>query len=162
MSASMALHPTEDLTSDAYAYRWLFPRDGERLFPGLLALVLAGIAIARRRPGSLFPAVALVVMVLLSLGPRLELGQGTLALPYAWLYAIPPFDGMRHPYTCAWACSCSRGWPPSAGRGSPGGVPWAGPRRPLAVADAEPAARRAGHPSGKPRRTSCCGPGRRP
>ena len=101
MSATMAFHPAQDLTSDAYAYRWLSPREGERLFPGVLVLVLGAIAVARRRPGALFYGAALLVMLLLSLGPRLELGRWTVDLPYKWLYAIPPFDGMRHPYTFA-------------------------------------------------------------
>ena len=101
MSAAMALHPTQDLTSDSYAYRWLSPREGERLFPGVLALALGAIAVARRRPGTLFYGAALAVMLVLSLGPRLELAGWTVDLPYRWLYAIPPFDGMRHPYTFA-------------------------------------------------------------
>jgi len=101
MSATMAFHPARDLTSDAYVYRWLSPREGERLFPGLLALGLAAVAVARRRPGTLFYGTAFVVMLLLSVGPRLELFGRTIDLPYKWLFAIPPFDGMRHPYTFA-------------------------------------------------------------
>jgi hypothetical protein len=101
MSAAMAFHPTQDLTSDTYAYRWLSPREGERLFPGVLALVLAAVAVVRRRPGTLFYGVAFLVMLLLSFGPRLELDGRTVDLPYKWLFAIPPFDGMRHPYTFA-------------------------------------------------------------
>ena len=101
MSATMAWHPTQDLTSDAYAYRWLSPREGERLFPGLLALGLAAVAVARRRPGTRLYGTALAVMLLLSLGPRLEVGGRSVDLPYKWLFAIPPFDGMRHPYTFA-------------------------------------------------------------
>ena len=101
MSAAMAFHPSRDLTSDAYAYRWLSPREGERLFPGVLALALGVVAVVRRRRGSLFYGAALVVMLLLSLGPRLELAGRTFDLPYKWLFSIPPFDGMRHPYTFA-------------------------------------------------------------
>jgi len=101
MSATMAFHPTQDLTSDAYAYRWLSPREGERLFPGLLALALAAVAVARRRPGTLFHGVSFLVMLLLSFGPRLEMDGWSVDLPYRWLFAIPPFDGMRHPYTFA-------------------------------------------------------------
>jgi hypothetical protein len=101
MSSTMAFHPTQDLTSDAYAYRWLSPREGERLFPGLLALGLAAVAVARRRPGTLLYGAAFVVMLVLSLGPRLELDGRSVPLPYRWLFAIPPFDGMRHPYTFA-------------------------------------------------------------
>ena len=101
MSATMAFHPTADLTSDAYAYRWLSPREGERLFPGVLALALGAAAVARRRPGTLFYGAAFLVMLVLSLGPRLEIAGRAVDLPYKWLYAIPPFDGMRHPYTFA-------------------------------------------------------------
>lgn len=101
MSATMAFHPSPDLTSDAYAYRWLSPREGERLFPGVLALVLGAAAVVRRRPGTLFYGAAFLVMLLLSLGPRLEIAGRAFDLPYKWLYAIPPFDGMRHPYTFA-------------------------------------------------------------
>jgi hypothetical protein len=101
MSATMAFHPTADLTSDAYAYRWLSAREGERLFPGALALALAAAAVARRRPGTLFYGAAFLVMLILSLGPRLEIAGRAVDLPYKWLYAIPPFDGMRHPYTFA-------------------------------------------------------------
>jgi hypothetical protein len=101
MSAAMAFHPSQDLTSDAYPYRWISPREGERLFPGVLALVLGAAAVARRRPGTLFYGSALVVMLLLSLGPRLELAGRSFDLPYKWLHPIPPFDGMRHPYTFA-------------------------------------------------------------
>jgi hypothetical protein len=101
MSAAMAWHPTQDLTSDAYAYRGLSPREGERLFPGLLAIALGALAVARRRAGSLFYGTAAAVMLLLSLGPRLEVAGRTFDLPYKWLFSIPPFDGMRHPYTFA-------------------------------------------------------------
>ena len=129
MSASMAFHPGEDLTSDAYAYRWLSAREGERLFPGLLALGLGAVAVARRRPGALFYGAAFLVLVLLSLGPRLEVGEGSVPLPYRWLFAVPPFDGMRHPYTFAavalfvLAVLAALGWSGSrlAAR------PWAGP-----------------------------------
>jgi hypothetical protein len=101
MSAAMAFHPSRDLTSDTYAYRWWSPREGERLFPGALALVLGALAVARGRRGTLFYGAAFVVMLLLSLGPRLALAGRTVDLPYTWLYAVPPFDGMRHPYTFA-------------------------------------------------------------
>jgi hypothetical protein len=101
MSAAMAFHPAQDLTSDTYAYRWLSPREGERLFPGVLALALGAVAVARRRRGTLFYGTALAVMLLLSLGPRLEVAGRTFELPYKWLFSIPPFDGMRHPYTFA-------------------------------------------------------------
>jgi hypothetical protein len=129
MSAAMAFHPTEDLTSDAYAYRWFAPREGERLFPGLLALVLAAIAVSRRRPGALFFGAALVVMLLLSLGPRLELDGHAVPLPYAWLYAVPPFDGMRHPYSFAAVATFLLAVLAALGYASLGWAarPWAGP-----------------------------------
>ncbi len=101
MSAAMAFRPSADLTSDAYAYRGLSPREGERLFPGVLALALGALAVGRRRPGTLLFGTAFVVMLLLSLGPRLDVAGRTFDLPYKWLFSIPPFDGMRHPYTFA-------------------------------------------------------------
>jgi hypothetical protein len=73
----------------------------ERLFPGLLTLGLAGVAIARRRPHAAFYAAAAFVLVAVSFGPTLELGAVTVPLPYGWLLSVPPLDGMRHPYTFA-------------------------------------------------------------
>jgi len=100
-SLATSFHPGRDLTSRSYIYRGVLGNQGERLFPGVLALVLGGYALWRRRPESAFLAAAGGVLLLVSLGPRLELGGRTVALPYDWLFDVPPFDSMRHPFTFA-------------------------------------------------------------
>lgn len=101
LSARMAFDPARDLGSRAHVYGPWLGREGERLFPGLLTLLLAPLALTRRRPGARFLAGAAGVLLVLSLGPEIELGSRTLALPYRALFAVPPLDGMRHPYTFA-------------------------------------------------------------
>ena len=101
MSVKMAFHPSRDLTSWAYVYLGLLGGDGEVLFPGLLPLVLAGVAVARRGREAWFYAAGAAVLVVLSLGPEVTLGSWTLPMPYRWLSAVPPFDSMRHPFTFA-------------------------------------------------------------
>jgi hypothetical protein len=101
MSEQMAFQPTRDLTSYGLLYRGLLGSEGERLFPGLLSLALAAAALARRRPGSGFYTASAGAFLLLSLGPQLEMGAASVALPYRWLFALPPLDAMRHPYTFA-------------------------------------------------------------
>jgi hypothetical protein len=101
LSVRMAFDPTRDLTSHGSLYGAVLGREGERLFPGLLCLGLAAVALWRRRPyvGTLlFPA---LVLLLLSLGPRWHLFGSEVSLPYAALFALPPLDSMRHPYTFA-------------------------------------------------------------
>jgi hypothetical protein len=101
LSARMAFDPARDLGSRAYVYRAWLGREGEQLFPGLLALALAPLALTRRRPGAVFHASALGVLLVLSLGPQVDLGGQVFTLPYRALFAVPPLDGMRHPYTFA-------------------------------------------------------------
>lgn len=101
MSVGMAFLPERDLTSTGYLYGRLLGTGGERLFPGLLTLALAGVALWRRRPETAFYAGAALVLLILSLGPYLELPGWKLPLPYLWLLKVPPFDSMRHPYTFA-------------------------------------------------------------
>lgn len=101
MSVSMAFRPGIDISSDTYLYRHLFPRDGERLFPGALTLGLGLIAVVRRVKGAGFYALAALVLLVFSLGPTFQLWGATLPLPYRWLFSVPPFDSMRHPYTFA-------------------------------------------------------------
>lgn len=101
MSAKMAFHPSRDLTSWAHVYIGLIGGDGEVLFPGLLPLVLGGIAVWRRDRRAWFFAAGAAVLVVLSLGPEVTLGSWTLPMPYQWLFALPPFDSMRHPFTFA-------------------------------------------------------------
>jgi hypothetical protein len=98
---SLAFQPARDLTSGAYAYAPLRGSKGQRLFPGLLILALATAGLARRREGSGYYAVATGALLLISLGPRLQVGGIGVPLPYRWLLAVPPFDAMRHPYTFA-------------------------------------------------------------
>jgi hypothetical protein len=105
MSMHMAFDPRRDLTSQGLIYgRVLSPTgnpESERLFPGLLTLALAAVAVARRRPASGLLLVTVGVLLVLSLGPALRLGERQVPLPYQWLFALPPFDSMRHPYTFA-------------------------------------------------------------
>lgn len=101
LSARMAFRPARDLGSRSFVYAPLVGARGERLFPGLLALGLAGLALARRRPESGFYAAATGLLLLVSLGPGLELGGHQLPLPYAALFGLGPLDSMRHPYTFA-------------------------------------------------------------
>jgi hypothetical protein len=103
LSEQMAFRPAHDLTSHTFLYRgWIGDAPGtEHLFPGLLALVLAGVAVAQRRPPGPFYVALVGVLLLMSLGPRLEIAGQSLPLPYAAVFAIPPLDAMRHPYTFA-------------------------------------------------------------
>jgi len=101
MSRKMSLHPHEDLSSRAYVYRDWLGSSGEQLFPGLLALGLAGYAVARRRPRTGAYLTATVVLLGLSLGPDVALAGQRIPLPYAALFRIPPLDSMRHPFTFA-------------------------------------------------------------
>jgi hypothetical protein len=101
MSVAMAFHPTRDLTSWAHLYIDVMGGDGEVLFPGVLPLVLGGIAVWRRGRAAGFYAAGAAVLVILSLGPEARVGPWTLSMPYAWLSAVPPFDSMRHPFTFA-------------------------------------------------------------
>ncbi|HEY3119076.1 MAG TPA: hypothetical protein VGL15_00515 [Vicinamibacteria bacterium] len=101
MSISMAFQPAHDLGSYGYLYRRILGAGGERLFPGLLTLVLAFVALRRRQPEARFYAIAAAVLTVVSLGPYLQLGPFDLPLPYRLLYALPAFESMRHPYTFA-------------------------------------------------------------
>lgn len=101
MSLSMSFQPERDLTSAGYLYGRVLGPGGERLFPGLLTLVLAAIALRRRRPETAFYAGAAVVFLVLSLGPYLEMPGRKVPLPYLWLLNVPSFESMRHPYTFA-------------------------------------------------------------
>jgi hypothetical protein len=100
-SQTMAFDPTEDLGSRAFVYRGLLGTQGQGLFPGILCLALAGLALLRKRPHSgLYLALTLTLLVL-SLGPRLSIAGISVPLPYRAVFAIPPLDSMRHPYTFA-------------------------------------------------------------
>jgi hypothetical protein len=105
-SAGEAFRPSIDLTSASYVDRFLTRSaavrvKGKRLFPGFLALALGVVAVLRRRPHAGFLAAAAAVLVVVSLGPRVALFGRELALPYDWIFKIPPLDSMQHPYTFA-------------------------------------------------------------
>lgn len=129
MSVKMSFQPSRDLTSWSHVYIGALGGDGEVLFPGLLPLVLGAVALRRRRRVAWFYAAAAAVLVVLSLGPELSVGSRTLALPYRWLAALPPFDSMRHPFTFAsvalflLAVLAGLGW----SRLGLAAKPWAGP-----------------------------------
>jgi hypothetical protein len=101
MSSKMAFQPSRDLTSWAHVYIDIIGGDGEVLFPGLLPLVLGGVAVWRRGRAAWFYAAAAGVLIVLSLGPEIAIGPWTVWMPYRWLSALPPFDSMRHPFTFA-------------------------------------------------------------
>lgn len=101
MSRNMAFQPDRDLSSQGYLYGSVLGAEGERLFPGLLAIGLAAAGLVRRRPHAGFYAAATAGLLVVSLGPELRAGGVSLPLPYAALFAIPPLDSMRHPYTFA-------------------------------------------------------------
>jgi hypothetical protein len=129
MSVKMAFHPSRDLTSRAHVYIGLLGGDGEALFPGLLPLVLGGVAVLRRGREAWFYAAGAAVLMVLSLGPEVTLGSWRMSMPYQWLFALPPFDSMRHPFTFAsvalflLAVLAGLGW----ARLGLAGKPWAGP-----------------------------------
>ena len=101
MSLSMSFQPERDLTSAGYLYGRVLGSGGERLFPGLVTLVLAAVALRRRRPETAFYGGAALVFLVLSLGPYLEMPGRKVPLPYLWLLKVPSFESMRHPYTFA-------------------------------------------------------------
>lgn len=129
MAVAMSFHPTRDVTSWAHAYIGILGGEGERLFPGLLPLALALVALRRRDRTTWFYAGAAMVLVVLALGPELHLWSLTAPMPYRWLAAIPPFDNMRHPFTFAsvalflLAVLAGIGW----SRLALAAKPWAGP-----------------------------------
>jgi len=100
MSVQMAFQPGKDLRSTSYVYGRVLGSE-EGLFPGLLILGLVPVALYRGgRPARYF-ATSAAVLILLSLGPQLTMFGYSLPLPYRWLFDIPPFDSMRHPFTFA-------------------------------------------------------------
>jgi hypothetical protein len=101
MSERMSFTPSRDLGHDGYIYRQWLLSGGEQLFPGMLALTLGCVALVRRRRDSGFYALVAGVCVVVALGPSLRMGSFALPLPYSLLHKVPPFDGMRHPFTFA-------------------------------------------------------------
>jgi hypothetical protein len=128
MSVQMAFQPARDLRSTGYVYgRILGIQEG--LFPGLIILALVPVALRRGGRTVWCLATAAAVLVLLSLGPQLDVFGRVLPLPYRWLFDIPPFDSMRHPFTFAavalmlLAVLAGIGWSSL----SLAAKPWAGP-----------------------------------
>ena len=85
-------------------------RSEKALFPGVLAMIFGGVgffATRRKKKSDREPvqrvarAFFLVLTIfgfVLSLGPRLELGEATIFLPYGFLYRhVPGFQGLRVP-----------------------------------------------------------------
>jgi hypothetical protein len=96
--------------NDAPHWRWLprQERSEKALFPGAVALVLAGAGMVagyrmsrdrrERRVMWTFCLVVSAAAVVLSLGPEIRVGERALGLPYRFLYRhVPGFDGMRVP-----------------------------------------------------------------
>ena len=128
MSVEMAFQPGRDLRSTGYLYGEILGAQ-EGVFPGLLLLALVVVALRRGGRAAYAYATAAAVLVILSLGPQLTIGGRVVALPYRWLFAVPPFDSMRHPFTFAAVALMLLGV--LAGMGWSGlrlaSKPWAGP-----------------------------------
>ena len=91
-------------------WRWLprQERSEKALFPGFVALVLAGLGLYYGRKATrgdplsrtmwIFFVGLSAIAVILSLGPELRLGERVVTLPYQFLYRhVPGFNGMRAP-----------------------------------------------------------------
>ena len=100
-SVQQAFHPPEDLQSDAYVYRSVLGNEGQRLFPGVACLLLASYACLRRAPAWGVYVTGALALLLLSLGPELDLAGRKVLLPYAALFAVRPFNALMHPYSFA-------------------------------------------------------------
>ena len=88
-------------------------RSEKALFPGMLALLLGGVGYFGSRRSKIstqgnedplhrvmrsFFLILLISGFILSLGPRLEIGETTIFLPYRFLYrSVPGFQGLRVP-----------------------------------------------------------------
>lgn len=131
MSRNMALQLPRDLSSHGFLYGSVLGSEGERLFPGLLSMILAGLALTRRRPHAGFYATASTLLLVVSLGPEVRLDDTSIPLPYRALFAIPPLDSMRHPYTFAAVATMTLSVQAGIGLAALQARSWAGP---LAIA----------------------------
>ena len=86
------------LTRDAYLERRAYASAGFVSYLGVVPLALAGLALARRRPGSALWAGVFLASLLLALGahPRFD-GRllEDVTLPFAWLEALPLLGVLR-------------------------------------------------------------------
>jgi hypothetical protein len=101
LSVDLAFQPLRDLGSHGYLWGSILGHGGERMFPGLLAPVLAAVAVVRRVRHAAFYVASALLLAVLALGPELEVAGRRVWLPYRLLFALPPLDSMRHPYTFA-------------------------------------------------------------
>ncbi|MCB0175337.1 MAG: hypothetical protein KDJ97_32845 [Anaerolineae bacterium] len=79
----------------------LASKPGQRLFPGLVLIILAGVGLAGRGPQRVkaYLVVATILALLLSLGLRLRMGD---LQPYQWVRAyLPGFEQLRSPFRLA-------------------------------------------------------------
>jgi hypothetical protein len=101
-SVEQAFQPRRDLTSATYLYGPILGTRGQRLFPGIACLLLAAFGLIRRpNTWQLFLIVSIVLLLMISLGPSLEIGDSKIDAPYALLFRVPHFNAMLHPYTFA-------------------------------------------------------------
>jgi hypothetical protein len=90
------------LRSRSLLWRWLLRSPGRPLFPGLVALAFASIAVVRRwDPLTRLLLLLAAFFLLLSLGPELRFkGQSLFSLPFRPLFEhLPLFNAGRHPET---------------------------------------------------------------
>lgn len=95
--------PLGFLGTRAFAWRAWLPNT-QPLFPGVVVLVFAGLAVARARRTQVALLLALAgLSFLLALGPELTLAGGQVVpLPFRWLWDhVPFFSAARHPFTFA-------------------------------------------------------------
>jgi hypothetical protein len=100
-SEHMAFHPSSDLGNSGYVEGSVLGREGECLFPGFLTLILAGLTLVRPDRTSRFYSLAVLLLLVVSLGPSFHWARWSFPLPYRLLIAVPPLDSMRHPLTFA-------------------------------------------------------------
>jgi hypothetical protein len=90
------------LRSRSLVWRWLLRSPGRPLFPGLVALTFATVAVARRRDATVRLLLLIAAFfLLLSLGPELRFrGEALFSLPFRPLFErLPLFNSGRHPET---------------------------------------------------------------
>jgi hypothetical protein len=87
-----------DATRDAYTGRRAYPSAGFTAYLGFVPLLLAGIALGRRREGVTLWAAIFGVSLLLALGAHARLDGRLLdgmTLPFAWLEPLPLLSTLR-------------------------------------------------------------------